>query len=86
MIFIVLLQVAISFVAASLGIFNEYLDIHPYLEIEEEKRRYSGIFSGAFWKLFAEFFGIWFILFLNIVPISLLVTLEGVKFLQALMI
>jgi len=84
MIFIVLMQVAIAFVAASFGIFDEYLDIHPYFGAV--KKPYPGIFSGAFWKLFAEFFGTWFILFLNIVPISLLVTLEGVKFLQAVMI
>lgn len=42
--------------------------------------------SAAFWKVFGTYFGSWFILFLNFVPISLLVTLEGVKFFQATMI
>ena len=84
LVFIVLMQIAIAFVAAGFGIFNEYLEVHPYSGAV--KKPYPGIFSSAFWKLFAEFFGTWFILFLNIVPISLLVTLEGVKFLQAVMI
>jgi magnesium-transporting ATPase (P-type) len=78
------MQIAVAFVGACFGIFNDYLDSHPYMGAE--KKTSPGIFSGAFMKLFAEFFGTWFILFLNIVPISLLVTLEGVKLLQAMMI
>jgi hypothetical protein len=42
--------------------------------------------SNQFWFIFAENFGRWFVLILNIVPISMLVTLEGVKFFQAMYI
>jgi phospholipid-transporting ATPase len=78
------MQIAIAFVSAGFGTFNEYLDVHPYFGAE--KKTYHGIFTGQFWSTFGESFGSWFILFLNIVPISMLVTLEGVKFFQAVMI
>lgn len=32
---------------------------------------------------FLKMFGLWFILFINIVPISMMVSLESVKFIQA---
>jgi magnesium-transporting ATPase (P-type) len=44
MIFIVLLQIAIAFVSAGFGTFNEYLDVHPYFGAE--KKTYHGIFTG----------------------------------------
>ena len=38
---------------------------------------------GPFISKFLKQFGYWFILFINIVPISMMVSLEGVKFIQA---
>ena len=84
MIFVVLLQITVAFVSAGFGIFDEYLEVQPYFGAI--KRKYPGIISIEFWSKFGSFFGSWFILFLNIVPISMLVTLEGVKFFQAVMI
>jgi phospholipid-transporting ATPase len=44
----------------------------PYLDLEQENKFLS----------FAVSFGVWFLSFVNFVPISLMVTLECVKFVQ----
>ena len=79
MVFIVLMQCAIAIGAGFLGTFYEYAEKNDFIDwiigLPDVHTQ-----SNLFWYLFAESFGRWFVLILNIVPISMLVTLEGVKF------
>lgn len=55
---------------------------HPYLHLESEDDADKDFWSGLFADSITRF-GTWLLLFANFVPISLIVTLEVVKFLQA---
>lgn len=79
MVFIVLMQCFIAIVAGLAGTFYQYTERKSFLDwiigipkVPDD--------SSVFWISFAANFGRWFVLILNIVPISMLVTLEGVKF------
>ena len=49
-----------------------------YLSLEQKENNYG--------KLYATILGTWILIFTNFVPISLLVTMESIKFFQAIMI
>mmetsp|Transcript_1437 Transcript_1437/g.935 ORF Transcript_1437/g.935 Transcript_1437/m.935 type:complete len:353 (-) Transcript_1437:826-1884(-) len=77
-ILMVILQIAICLVAAA---FSAIITVnaqdsskYSYLEFSED---------DSFAYLFFVAFGTWFLAFMNLVPISLMVTLEVVKFIQA---
>lgn len=55
---------------------------HPYLHLVSEDDTDKDFWSGLFADSVTRF-GTWLLLFANFVPISLIVTLEVVKFLQA---
>lgn len=68
----VFLQIFICFVSALINTVWTYQDAyhHSYLEIADTKFAYTFIVG----------FGTWFIIFMYFVPISMMVTLEMVKF------
>ena len=81
---IFLLQIILSSICAIIYIVN-YIKMFPvlntYIYVDKQVDEHSS--SG---QMFLIGMGIWTLLFTNFVPISLLVTLEGVKFFQAYMI
>ena len=80
---IFLLQIVLSSICAVIYILK-YIKQLPYLKtyiyVDKTQNDYS------IWQDFPISMGIWTLLFTNFVPISLLVTLEGVKFFQAYLI
>ncbi len=54
----------------------EYKDIYLYLSLNYD-------YYDTFFQIWGVSFGQWYLLFMNFVPISLMVTLECVKFIQA---
>lgn len=79
MVFIVLMQCFIAIGAGLVGTFYQYTESKSFLDWVIGIPKVPDD-SSVFWESFAANFGRWFVLILNIVPISMLVTLEGVKF------
>lgn len=75
---IVIIQISLSLLAAILNSIWEIVnyDNFPYIRVDDDDK--YGFFKNLVIKL-----GTWFLSLSNIVPISLLVTLELVKFIQA---
>jgi P-type E1-E2 ATPase len=73
----------ISVVAAFLNSLVEVVYSKDFYIITGQTESYG---LKAFFSKFAAQFAFWFILFTNIVPISMMVSLESVKFIQAAMI
>lgn len=75
-VYIFLLQIFLCLVASTWGTIWEYVYFNSatYLDFQSS--------HGAVYRFFTKF-GTWILIFTNIVPISLIVTLEMVKYLQA---
>jgi hypothetical protein len=84
MVFIVLMQCGIAIGAGIYGTFYQFMSGTNFIEVFTNTKEVYQL--SKFWFFFADNFGRWFVLILNIVPISMLVTLEGVKFFQAVYI
>ena len=81
---IFLVQIILSSICAFIYIVN-YIKMFPYLKTYIYIDKLQDDRSSRF-QMFPIGMGIWTLLFTNFVPISLLVTLEGVKFFQAYLI
>lgn len=79
-VYIFLIQITLCFIAATYGTIWEYIygPKATYLELNIEEMNAA--------KRFFIKFGTWILIFTNIVPISLIVTLEMVKYMQAFFI
>ncbi|CAD8067999.1 unnamed protein product [Paramecium sonneborni] len=76
------IQLVICLFSAQYSVFwqlNNFMDI-PYLELDENDLQTNIVFRTM------ERWGTWLLIYTNFVPISLLVTLEMVKYLQGMMI
>ena len=84
---IVVIQFLLSGIAAFFNCLVEVIELKNLTLITGELEA-DGTHSpmSRFFTKMASQFGFWFILFVNIVPISMVVSLETVKFVQATMI
>jgi len=85
--FIFALQCVLCLIAMVMGTFwrKQYSETMPYLQLTEQFGKVSVFDSNWILNAIQRYFT-WILIFTNMVPISLMVTLEVVKFLQAFFI
>ena len=72
------LQIFLSSISSIIHVLVYKNHKFSYLSLEQKENNYG--------KLYATILGTWILIFTNFVPISLLVTMESIKFFQAIMI